>query len=453
MTSDTSEPAEAARRLAAEGVRLIQIELPEMDGGMRAKLLSIAKAESGAGSAFCTILYGLTTADDVYKSRIGNYENGFPDWFARADAATLRRLPWLNDTAAAICDLYDEAGALVPLAPRSVLRCVAEKASAMGYEARFAIEFECYVFHADRALMKGGRQRELNSLSRTWNAYSHLRLADTRPLIGTFMTRMADVGVPIEASHTELGHGAIEFAIAHAPALEAADRAMRAKAYFKELCAEQGLVATFMPKWDMAQSGSGGHVHQSLWKDGEALFLEGDQPSALCRAYAAGQIATVADFTAIFMPSINAYRRPNVAAWAPMNASWGVDNRTAALRFISKPSAAAARIEHRVSGADVNPYLAIAAQLAGGLHGIENNMRAPEPAIGNASINPAYERLPRDLGEAAARLKASTLARKLLGDEFVEHFALSREVEWNLWQRWLAETVTPWELDRYFETI
>lgn len=452
MSPSQPDLAAAVRKLAAEGVRLMQIEVPEMDSGMRAKLLSIAKAESG-GSAFCTIVYGLTTADDVYESSIGNYENGFPDWFAVPDATTLRRLPWLEDIAAAICDLVDDAGRPVALAPRSVLRRVVEKAEAMGYEARFAIEYECYLLHADPALMKSGQQRGLRPLSRTWNAYSHLRLADTRPILGTFMKRMAEIGIPIEASHTELGYGAVEFAIAHAPALEAADRAMRAKAYLKELCAERGLVATFMPKWDTAQSGSGGHVHQSLWQKGANRFIEGDAPSALCRAYAAGQLATLADLTAIFMPSINAYRRPNGAAWAPMNVSWGIDNRTAALRYIAKPSAGAARIEHRVSGADLNPYLAIAAQLAGGLHGIEQKLEAPAPAIGNASTNPAYERLPRDLGEAAARLKASRLARALLGDTFVDHFSLSREVEWNLWQRWLTETVTPWELDRYFETI
>jgi glutamine synthetase len=449
------EPAaltEAARRLAGEGVRLLQIELPEIDGGMRAKLLALAKAESG-GSAFCTIVYGLTTADDVYESPIGNYANGFPDWFAVPDVTTLHRLPWAAETAAAICDLYDGEGAPVALAPRTVLRRVAEKAAALGYEARFGMEYEVYVLHADRALRRRGRHHALKPLSPTWNAYSHQRLVETRPLLAAFMARMASVGVPIEAGHTELGYGALEFAINHAPALEAADRALRAKAYLKELCAERGLVATFMPKWDMAQSGAGGHVHQSLWRDGANRFIEDGRPSRLARAYIAGQLATLADLSAIFLPSVNAYRRPNAAAWAPENASWGTDNRTAALRFISKPSAAAARVEHRVSGADVNPYLAIAAQLAGGLYGIEEGLEAPAEAVGNAADDPRHEALPRDLGTAAARLKSSRLSRRLLGDALIDHFALSREVEWRLWQRWLAETVTPWELNRYFDTI
>ncbi|MGD9536816.1 MAG: glutamine synthetase family protein [Alphaproteobacteria bacterium] len=453
MTAASAGLAEAARKLAAEGVRLVQIELPEIDGGMRAKLISIKKAESGSGSAFCTIVYCLSTADDVYETPSGNYANGFPDWFAMPDPATLRRLPWLDDTAAAICDLYDADGRPVEVAPRGLLRRAADKAASMGYEARFAMEYELFVLHADPVLLKGGRQHGLQSLSRTWNAYSHLRLADTRPLLAEFTRRMEGIGIAIEACHTELGYGSIEIAIAHAPPLEAADRALRAKAYLKELCNERGLVATFMPKWDTKQSGSGGHIHQSLWRDGANQFIEDGAPSPLCKAYAAGQLATLADFTAIFLPSINAYRRPNGPAWAPENVSWGTDNRTAALRYIAKPSSAAARIEHRVSGADVNPYLAMAAQLAGGLHGIENRLVPPAPSEGNAAANDSLEHLPRDLAEATARLKGSALARALLGDAFVDHYAISREVEWRLWQRWLAETVTPWELDRYFQTI
>jgi glutamine synthetase len=428
---------------AIEGARVVQLEVPDLDGGLRAKLVSAGKALSPAGAAMCTIMFGLTQADDVYESPASSPENGFPDLVMRPDMATARPLPWSDGTMAVLCDLYGPDGALYPVAPRTVLRTVADRCAELGFEARFAAEWElCVVHQGDDAV----------PLGRTMNAYSLLRLRELRPLAQAFFERMEAVGIPIESVHTELGHGMLEFAISHAPAGEAADHAARAKAYLKELCGEMGLVATFMPKWRSGAPTSGCHFHQSLWRDGENVFWSADGVlSPVARHYLAGQLATMADVSVLFNPSVNAYRRLQPGTWTPATASWGVDNRTAAVRAITG-SPKGARLEHRRAGADVNPYLAIAAMLAGGLHGITEKLEAPDPATGDASADGRFQRLPTTLADAVDALRGSEVAPGLLGREFVDHYLLSREVELRLWREWEAGQVTEWEHRRYFET-
>jgi glutamine synthetase len=431
---------------AIASARLVQLEVPDLDGGLRAKLVSVPKALSASGAAMCTIMFGLTQADDVYSSPVSSAENGYPDLVMRPDMATLRQLPWCEATVAVLCDLHGPDGALFPVAPRTVLRAVADRCAALGFEARFAAEWElCVVRQPD------GPDAP-SPLGRTMNAYSSLRLGELRPLAHAFFERMAAVGIPIESVHTELGHGMVEFAIAHAPALEAADHAARAKAYLKELCGELGLVATFMPKWRTGAPTSGCHFHQSLWRDGGNAFASPDGGlSPLARHYLAGQLATMADFTAVFNPSVNAFRRLQPGTWTPAAASWGVDNRTAAIRAITG-SAKGTRLEHRRAGADVNPYLAIAAMLAGGLHGIAGKLEAPDPAAGDAFADGRFPRLPAALADAVGALRESPVAPALLGGEFVAQYLLSREVELTLWHEWEADQVTEWEQRRYFET-
>jgi glutamine synthetase len=447
------------------GARVVQLEVPDLDGGLRAKLVSPAKAVSESGAAMCTIMFGLTQADDVYSSPASSAANGYPDLVMRPDMATVRALPWCEATVAVLCDLHGGDGAvsepeglegvpqasaeaLFPLAPRTVLRTVAERCAGLGFEARFAAEWELCVVHRDDQARPGG----MVPLGRTMNAYSSLRLRELRPLAQAFFERMEGVGIAVEAVHTELGHGMVEFALAHAPALEAADQAARAKAYLKELCGERGLVATFMPKWRTGAPTSGCHFHQSLWRDGANEFSGPDGAlSPLARHYLAGQLATLKDFGVLFNPSVNAFRRLQPGTWTPATASWGVDNRTAAIRAITGPEKAV-RLEHRRPGADVNPYLAIAAMLAGGLHGIAEKLEPPDPATGDACADARFPRLPATLADAIATLRDSPVAPDLLGREFVRHYLLSREVELGLWREWETAQVTEWEQRRYFET-
>jgi glutamine synthetase len=431
-----------------EGARMVQLEVPDLDGGMRAKLVSPAKALSEAGAAMCTIMFGLTQADDVYESPASSAANGYPDLVMRPDMATLRVLPWCEATVAVLCDLYGGDGAPFRLAPRTVLRAVVERCADLGFEARFAAEWEFCVVHQEDEADPAG----LVPLGRTMNAYSSLRLRELRPLAQAFFERMDGVGIAVEAVHTELGHGMVEFALAHAPAMQAADHAARAKAYLKELCGERGLVATFMPKWRTGAPTSGCHFHQSLWRDGSNEFAgPGGALSPLARHYLAGQLATMTDFGALFNPSVNAFRRLQPGTWTPATASWGVDNRTAAIRAITG-SPKAVRLEHRRPGADVNPYLAIAAMLAGGLHGMAGKLEPPDPATADAYADARFPRLPATLADAIAALRDSPVAPDLLGREFVRHYLLSREVELRLWREWETAQVTEWEQRRYFET-
>jgi glutamine synthetase len=448
--TQAAAPGGAAAAMA--GARVVQLEVPDLDGGLRAKLVSPAKATSPAGAAMCTIMFGLTLADDVYDSPASSAGNGYPDLVMRPDMATLVPLPWASQTVAVLCDLFGADGARFPLAPRTLLRTVAERCARLGFEARFAAEWELCIVHRDDDLQAAGRQGELTPLGRTMNAYSSLRLRELRPLAQAFFERMEAVGIAIEAVHTELGHGMVEFAIAHAPALEAADHAVRAKAYLKELCGERDLVATFMPRWRAGAPTSGCHFHQSLWRDGANLFAAPDRAlSPLARHYLAGQLATLTDFSVLFSPSVNSYRRLQPGNFTPATVSWGMDNRTAAIRAITG-SAKGARLEHRRPGADVNPYVAIAAMLAGGLHGIAEKLEPPGPATADAYTDARFPRLPADLSAAIATLRDSAVAAGLLGRDFVDHYLLSREVELRLWREWEAGQVTDWEHRRYFET-
>ena len=428
--------------LAAREVRYGRVEVPDLDGSMRAKLVRLDKALGAEGVALCSIAFGLTVADDVYESPASSYANGFPDLWAHGDPATVRVLPWRPNVASVICDLRSPDGTAFPLAPRGVLRAVTERCARLGYEPRFAVEFEAYILHADTDLIAAGRHHELRRAGRTVNAYSALRLADVGELGQEFMDRMSAIEIGVDSFHTELGGGMVEFALAHAPALEAADRAARAKAYFKELCAERNLVATFMAKWKPADPGGGAHVHQSLWRNGQNAFAgDRDGLSDVARHYAAGQLATMPAFTALFNPNVNSYRRIGVAGWTPENATWGIDNRTAALRAIAAPGPRRAG-STPPPGRRRQPVPDDRGHARGRPARHRDGGRTTGTSAGNAAEDPRSAPLPGSLPDAIAALRGSDLARELLGREFVDHFALSRQVEWDLWAQWSSAQVT-----------
>lgn len=441
--------------LAESGVEVVQMETVDLDGVLRGKFLPATKVKPDALGAFCTIVYQMTPTDDIWVSRHSSFDNGFPDMRAQPDAQTAARWNWRPDTAAVIFDMFNQDGSPHPLAPRSLLKQIATRFEETGFEPRFGIEFEAFVLHADEALMAAGRHHEMKPLGRMHNAYRLTEAASVRDLATEFMNRMRGVGADIDAFHTELGYGAIEFALAPAGALAAADNATRAKSYFRQLCAERGLVATFMAKWKVGESGSGGHVHQSVWRNGENAFFDQERSALSDTAlrYAAGLLKTMPDFAVLFRPNVNSYRRFDHRAWSPENASWGYDNRSAALRAIRQPGRNAYRFEHRVPGADTNMYLTLAAMLAGGHLGLVNNLAPPASAEGNATLDVHCARLPSSLPEATANFRNSALAKDYFGDAFVEHYAASRDVEWQHWLAWQAEQVSPFELKRYFQTI
>jgi glutamine synthetase len=260
--------------------------------------------------------------------------------------------------------------------------------------------------------------------------------------------------VPIEGLHTETGPGVYEAALLYGDILEAGDRAVLFKTGVKEIGMKHGIMPSFMAKWNKDLPGCSGHIHQSLWDKDKAQNLFYDQKSAhgissVMRSYMAGLLHCLPYVLPMYAPTINSYKRLVEGAWAPTTLTWGIDNRTTALRALPS-SPKATRIETRVPGSDVNPYLALAASLASGLYGIRHNLQLNQPAtVGNGYADKQWGTLPRNLDEATQAMKNSDVAKELFGEEFVRHFAQTREWEW----RQFSKNVTDWELKRYFEII
>jgi len=259
--------------------------------------------------------------------------------------------------------------------------------------------------------------------------------------------------VELEGFHTETGPGVYETAIKHDSALRAADKAALFKSGVKQIVARSGLIATFMAKWSPSLPGCSGHLHESLWdaEHSKNLFHDSaaaDRMSTLMRQYLAGQLQLMPEMTALFCPTVNSHKRLVPGVWAPTNATWGIDNRTAALRAVLGPSAKSVRVEYRLAGADINPYLAIAASLASGLYGIEHQLELPAACGANAYESSAPP-LPKTLESATALLEQSRAAKELLGEEFIDHYVRTRQWEVRQYER----AVTDWELERYFEII
>jgi len=431
----------------------------DVDGVLRGKYLALDKfwgaLEDGIG--FCDVVFGWDIGDVLYdNAKVTGWATGYPDAHARIDPATFRVLPWEPGTAALLLDFVDLEGNAHPACPRSLLKKVLAKAAAQGVSAVFAAEFEFFVFKETPDSLKAKGFRDLTPLSPGMFGYSWVREGQNSDLCHAILDEMAAFDIPIEALHTETGPGVYEVAIRYDDAIAMADKAALFKTAMKQLCARRGLSVTFMAKWNADLPGCSGHLHQSLWRAGaagkEPLFYDAADPlklSALARQYAAGQLMLMPELTALYSPTVNSYKRYVPGVWAPLTASWGVENRTCAIRAIPG-SPSATRLEYRQTAADMNPYIAIATCLASGLWGIERRALPPPPATGDASRASADSApLPRTLREATAALAQSTVAREILGEAFIDHYVRTRDWETRQYER----AVTEWELRRYFEAV
>ncbi|HUI40788.1 MAG TPA: glutamine synthetase family protein [Terriglobia bacterium] len=428
----------------------------DIDGVLRGKYISREKFDSAVekGFGFCDVIFGWDSSDVLYDNvRVTGWHTGYPDARARIDLSTFRVIPWEPGTAFFLVDLSDEEGRPLSFSPREVLRRVTEKARQMGFAAEVAAEFEFFLFREDSHSVRAKHYRDLVPLSPGMFGYSVLRTGAHAEVAHAIMDSLRGFGVDVEGFHTETGPGVYEAALTHSAALEAADKAALFKSGVKQIAARQGLVATFMAKWNSELPGASGHLHQSLWDAGRTRNLFHDPEgrhgiSTVMRHYLAGQLQLMPEFAAFACPTVNSYKRLVPGVWAPTNATWGIDNRTTALRAVLGPSPQSVRVEYRLSGADINPHLATAASLAAGLYGIEHRLEPPEPVCGNAYEMNAIA-LPRTLEEATKRLEQSAVAREILGEEFVDHYVRTRQ--WEVRQH--ERAVTGWELERYFEII
>jgi glutamine synthetase len=436
--------------LRDRGIRRVKVGGFDIDGVMRGKYMSLEKFASSleGGFGFCDVIFGWDMADNLYDAAsVTGWDRGFPDAQAMLDTDTLRDIPWEPHVATVIVDFRNEDGAPHPACPRSLLKTQRDRATAMGFSVTFACEYEFFLFkeNADSLRQKGFRN--LDPITPGMFGYSVVRAGQNRELMADILDGMAAFDVEIEGLHTETGPGVYEAAIRYDEVLRSADKAALFKVGMKQIAHEHGLSVTFMAKHSGALPGSSGHLHQALYKDGKSAFYKEGGMSQTMRHYVGGLCKLASELTAMISPTINSYKRYVPGVWAPLTASWGIDNRTTAVRVLGLDSEKACRIEHRQPAADLQPYIAMAACLGAGLWGIENGIEPPDETKGDASSKgPA---LPRTLEKATDAFAASETARAIFGDAFVDHYAHTRRWECREHER----AVTDWELRRYFEVI
>ncbi len=448
----TVEDARAV--VEARGLAQVKVGVTDIDGVIRGKYMAREKFFSAltSGFNFCDVVFGWDSHDQLYdRTTVTGWETGFPDAPVSIDPTTARDTPLEGDM---LLFLGNFTGKMSAVCPRSLLQRVIGKAADMGFAATAAAEFEFFVFDETPQSVRDKGYKNLKNLTPGWFGYSMLRSSVESDFYHALMKLALAMDMPLEGLHTETGPGVLEAAIEYSDALLAADRAVLFKTFTKVLAERQGKMATFMAKWSNAYPGQSGHLHLSLRDgSGKPVFHEEGKPGAmsdLMRWFVGGQQALMPELLAMVAPTVNSYSRLIPGFWAPTDATWGIENRTCALRVIPG-SPMSQRVEYRVAAADINPYLAIAAALGSGLWGIEHRIEPDAPIIGNAyDLKHANERaLSRTLTHAADRLEASAAARALFGDVFVEHYAMTRRWEEREFQR----AITDWELARYFEII
>jgi glutamine synthetase len=386
--------------------------------------------------------------------RFASYDQGYGDMLARADWDTVRITPWVDKTAMIMCDLYDvDTKELVEVAPRTILHRQVQAAAELGYLPMVASEIEFYLFKDtyDEAHAKG--YRDLQPHSPWLEDYHILQTTKDEYILGQIRRNLEAAGVPVEFSKGEAGKGQHEINLDYTTAVEMADRNSVYKTAAKEIAHLSGRSISFMAKYDFNDTGSSCHIHSSLWSlDGTKALFEGDHHdphhmSPLFQHYLAGLIATSREFSLLWAPTVNSYKRFQLGSWAPTGVGWGVDNRTLGYRLVGHGKGT--RVECRIPGSDANSYFAFAGTLAGGLYGIRNELPLGEPFSGNGYEAPDIDRIPWNLPDAIALWENSSIARECFGDDVHHHILTMAKAEWQAFN----QTVTDWELRRYWERI
>ncbi len=381
-----------------------------------------------------------------------NWDTGYGDVVCVPDFATARRIPWLEGTAMVICDLTDLAGKPVEVSPRQMLRRQLERAAERGLRVCSATELEFFLFMDTYDEASAKHWQDLTPHTSTIEDYQLLQTAREEYILRRIRNEMVGAGIPVEFSKGEAGRGQHEVNVTYDEALETADRHLVFKNGIKEIAAQEGRSATFMAKWTMEDVGSSCHVHTSLWdrESGEALMADSAHPSGLSvvgRRFLAGQLHAARQLAWLAAPTVNSYRRYVPGSWAPTAVVWGEDNRTCGFRVVGH--GAGRRVESRVPGGDVNPYLVLAAALAAGIYGIDHELELGDPFPVNAYEATDVERIPSTLVEAIDELRDSAVALEAFGADVHHHLLNTAVQEWEAFNR----HVTDWELARNFERI
>ena len=452
--------------LQQNGVEYVKVAITDLDGVLRGKYMHVDKflksIESGYG--FCDVIFGWDSSDALYEFKVSDEQNlftgwhtGFPDQTVKILLDSKRTIPFEKNTPFFLSELKDGE-----VCPRSVLKKVLKLLRESGLKGKSALEYEFFLFNESPISVRDKGFKNLSNFTPGMFGYSLLRSSVHSDLYQEILKMSSVMDFPLEGLHTETGPGVLEAAIGVDEALNSADKAVLFKTFMKVLAQRKNLMATFMAKWSEKYPGQSGHIHCSLvdlenkpvfWNEG------GNGMSELMINFLGGLQKYSREFMAMIAPTTNSYKRLCVGAWAPINMTWGKENRTTGFRVI-EGSPDSQRIENRLAGADANPYLALAATFAAGFLGIKERLQPTEPTTGEAYTMKTEEayKVPSTLLEAAELFKKSQAARSIWGDQFVDHFSASRiwEYEQFLKNKPLFEkeqTISSWELERYFEII
>jgi glutamine synthetase len=428
-------------RAAIDSGELQEIEVHWADHqghprGKRIDTRDFLERADGHGFAFCDAALCWDVAGEVKDGlRLSSWDSGFPDLFAIPDLDSFRWLPWRAGAGLVTSDVRDHHGELIRTAPRTVLRRVLDRLSALGYEAEVGVEIEFHLLSPDGSPLSDGLQ-----------AYSLQKLAELDPVIGGILSGLRGF-VELEGGNTEYGPGQAEVNLLHKRALLAADEAALFKYATRELARRAGALATFMAKPFGDQAGNSMHLHISLWREGQPVFAPAEgAENQLHRQALGGVLGHLPGIVLYGAPTVNSYKRFEEHSFAPATATWGADNRTVAIRSLVE-APAGTRIELRTGAADAQPHWAIAALLAAIVAGIEDR---DDPGIrGEGNLYGSGKALPKTLADGVAAARADTRIVELLGEDAVHDFTALAAAEWQTF----VGAVTDWDRERYLRSV
>ena len=451
-------PDELAAKIDAGDIDTVLMVFPDLQGRLVGKRTTgrfyLDHVSGPEGTENCNYLIATDMDDNpVPGYEFTSYELGYGDMRAVIDPATIRITPWIERTALVMCDLFDvDSGAPIEVAPRQVLRRQVEKAAELGYVPMVGSEIEFYLFRDSYEQAHAKGYRDLEPHSAYLEDYAILQTTKDEYIIGQIRRHLEAAGVPVEFSKGEAGKGQHEINLDYTTAVEMADRNTVYKNAAKEIAALNGRSISFMAKYGFDETGSSCHIHSSLWSDNgtePAMHdARGDHGmSEVFRWWLGGLLATAAEFSLLWAPTINSYKRFQPGSWAPTAIGWGLDNRTLGYRKVGHGKGT--RVECRIPGSDANSYFAFAGTLAGGLHGIVNRIEPPPPYVGNGYDATDLPRIPWNIVEAIDLWESSAVAKQAFGLDVHHHILNMAKQEWAAFNT----AVTDWELRRYWERI
>ncbi len=446
--------AELKAAVAAGDIDTVIVCIVDMQGRLQGKRFhAVHFVEGGHEETHCC---NYLLATDLEMNTVQGYEatswaKGYGDYVMKPDLTTLRRIPWQPGTAMVTCDVLDHhTHEEVPHSPRAMLKRQVRRAEAMGFKPMMATELEFFLFEKSYTELHDENYQDLTTFGRYNIDYSIMGASKEEPLMRAIRNGLFGAGIPVENSKGEAEAGQEEVNVKYSDALDTADMHAIVKAGCKEIAQQHGRGLTFMAKYRTDRAGSSSHIHQSLWSlKGEPAFLDTSDPhgmSATMKHYIAGLLAHAEATTCFLAPYVNSYKRFCVGLFAPTKAVWSLDNRTAGFRVCGEGTKAI-RVECRIGGADLNPYIAMAAQLAAGLDGVERKLEL-EPAISGDIYQAGKVReIPKTLRAAMEAMAGSAMLRAAMGDGVIDHY--TRAALWEIEEQ--DRVVTDWEVRRGFE--